>query len=72
MGYKPVEITNHASIFRYTRSSAYTRSHGDAPGNDEALIRNGLYYHEQWEADAGVYVAYDRDHGRAYFHSHTR
>jgi hypothetical protein len=39
--------------------------------NSTADIDRGLFY--QWtQEDTGRYAAYDLDHGRAYFHQHTR
>lgn len=41
------------------------------PRLSRTKITNGLFY--AWnEEDRGVYVAYDRDKGRAYYMSHTR
>lgn len=37
-----------------------------------AVVRNGLAYGKKYSNHGGIYVAYDRDEGRAYFYSSKR
>lgn len=56
---EPVEIHRYVSFIDNDRNDAIAR------------VINGLGY--TWtEGDRGIYVAYDRDKGRAYFMQHTR
>lgn len=57
------EITSRFTIPRYGATSP------ESKGPDEITINQGLYY--SWsKEDRGVYAAFDRTTGRAYYHAH--
>ena len=38
----------------------------------ELVVTNGLIHHTRFEPDAALTIVYDRDHGKVYYHRHTR
>jgi hypothetical protein len=72
--YPVKEIDQPFSIWRYSlpdcdrANEMYTSSTTPCT----AVIRSGLYYEQVWSDGGRVAVAYDREHGRAYFQTNPR
>ena len=64
-GWQTDEIDSTISMERFNLVSRDSRK------LEKIGIRSGLSY-SYVVGDYGIYVAYDRDHGRAYFFNHTR
>jgi len=75
------EIASPRALRRYTfrtlKCPKYdTNPHGDYStweSQTKVVITNGLFYQTPERANGGgTFVAYDRDHGKAYYESHPR